>query len=58
MPSDVETRPYQNDTPEVDVSGGSKSTASEASTEDVPATLAETGKYHNAWLFQFLIFFV
>ncbi|XP_047176855.1 uncharacterized protein LOC124844045 isoform X2 [Vigna umbellata] len=45
MWSDVETRRCQNDTPEFDVSGGSKSTASEASTEDVPDTLTETGKY-------------
>ncbi|KAG2377140.1 uncharacterized protein HKW66_Vig0251240 [Vigna angularis] len=42
MWSDVETRRCQNDTPEFDVSGGSKSTASEASTEDVPDTLTET----------------
>ncbi|KAK8470659.1 hypothetical protein PHAVU_003G026000 [Phaseolus vulgaris] len=45
MRSDVETRRYQNDTPEFDVSGGSNSTATEASTEDVPGTLSETGKY-------------
>lgn len=55
MRSDVETRRYQNDTPEFDVSGGSNSTATEASTEDVPGTLSETGKYGNAWFFLFLI---
>ncbi|XP_027914104.1 uncharacterized protein LOC114173733 isoform X2 [Vigna unguiculata] len=45
MCGDVETRRCLNDTPDFDVSGGSKSTVSEARTEDVSDTLTETGKY-------------
>ncbi|XP_027914106.1 uncharacterized protein LOC114173733 isoform X4 [Vigna unguiculata] len=42
MCGDVETRRCLNDTPDFDVSGGSKSTVSEARTEDVSDTLTET----------------
>jgi len=49
MCGDVETRRCLNDTPDFDVSGGSKSTVSEARTEDVSDTLTETGKYGNVW---------